>query len=91
MRKGKNTIKQKRKKRKNKKMKNIIFIVVLFCFGFNTYSFSNEVACEKYKKFSVDYMKCKTNSIKNKTVAKSKKFINDTKNFQKKEWSKEKN
>tara|TARA_B100001057_G_C22368664_1_gene763737 strand:+ start:43 stop:261 length:219 start_codon:yes stop_codon:yes gene_type:complete len=72
-------------------MKNTIFIVILFCFNFNTYSFSNEVDCTEFKKFSVDYMKCKANLIKNKAVSKSKNFVDDTKSFQKKEWSKEKN
>tara|TARA_E500000178_G_scaffold301894_1_gene311065 strand:- start:2617 stop:2835 length:219 start_codon:yes stop_codon:yes gene_type:complete len=72
-------------------MKNIIFIAILFCLNFNTYSFSNEVDCGEFKKFSVDYMKCKANLIKNKAVSKSKNFVDDTKSFQKKEWSKEKN
>ena len=36
-------------------------------------------------------MKCKANLIKNKAVSKSKNFVDDTKSFQKKEWSKEKN
>ena len=72
-------------------MKNIIFIAILFCLNFNTYSFSNEVDCAEFKKFSVDYMKCKANLIKNKAVSKSKNFVDDTKSFQKKEWSKEKN
>ena len=72
-------------------MKNIIFIAILFCLNFNTYSFSNEVDCTEFKKFSVNYMKCKANLIKNKAVSKSKNFVDDTKSFQKKEWSKEKN
>ena len=72
-------------------MKNIIFIAILFCLNFNTYSFSNEVDCGEFKKFSVDYMKCKANLIKNKAISKSKNFVDDTKSFQKKEWSKEKN
>ena len=35
-------------------------------------------------------MKCKANIIKNKTISGGKNFIDDTKNFQKKEWSDEK-
>ena len=71
-------------------MKNTIFIVILFCFNFNTYSFSNEVDCTEFKKFSVDYMKCKANLIKNKAVSKSKNFVDDTKSFQKKSGQKKK-
>ena len=36
-------------------------------------------------------MTCKANSIKNKTLSAGKNFVNDTKNFQEKEWSEEKN
>ncbi len=71
-------------------MKYIIFIII-FCLNFNTYSFSNESDCNEYKKFSVNFMKCKANLIKDNAISKSKDFVDDTKNYQKKEWSKEKN
>ncbi len=71
-------------------MKKIIFIFITFLFYFNNYSFSEELNCNKFKKFSVNYMKCKANLIKDKTVSTGKNFINDTKNFQNKEWSDEK-
>ena len=71
-------------------MKNLIFIVILFSLSFNTFSFSNETDCNEFKKLSVNYMKCKSNIIKNKTISGGKNFIDDTKNFQKKEWSDEK-
>ena len=45
---------------------------------------------KQIKKFSVNYMKCKANLIKNKTVSAGKNFIDDTKNYQNKEWSNEK-
>ena len=35
-------------------------------------------------------MKCKANLIKDKTVSAGKNFIDDTKNYQDKEWSDEK-
>tara|TARA_B100000900_G_scaffold92423_1_gene75772 strand:- start:228 stop:482 length:255 start_codon:yes stop_codon:yes gene_type:complete len=72
-------------------MKNLIFAVIIFCLTLNTYSFSSEDDCNGFKKFSVNYMTCKANFIKNKTLSTGKNFVNDTKNFQKKEWSKEKN
>ena len=72
-------------------MKKKIFIFITFLFCFNSYSFSNELDCNEFKKFSVNYMKCKAEMIKNKTISGSKNFIDDTKKFQNKEWSDEKN
>ena len=71
-------------------MSKLILITVIFCLNFNTYSFSNEINCDKFKKFSISYMSCKANLIKNKTVSIGKNFVEDTKSYQKKEWSKEK-
>ena len=59
-------------------------------FYLNSYSLSDELNCNEFKKFSVSYMKCKANLIKNKTVSAGKNFIDDTKKFQNKEWSDEK-
>ena len=72
-------------------MKKIVFIIITFLFYLNSYSFSDELNCNEFKKFSVNYMKCKANLIKNKTVSAGKNFIDDTKNYQNKEWSDEKN
>ena len=72
-------------------MKIVIFIIILFSLSFNTYSSSNEIDCNEFKKISVNYMKCKANSVKNKAISKTKNFVNDTKSYQEKEWSKEKN
>ena len=72
-------------------MKKIIFIIITLLFYLNSYSFSDELNCNEFKKFSVNYMKCKANLIKNKTVSVGKNFIDDTKNYQNKEWSDEKN
>tara|TARA_B100000941_G_C28369548_1_gene481398 strand:- start:565 stop:819 length:255 start_codon:yes stop_codon:yes gene_type:complete len=71
-------------------MKNLFLIIILFCLNLNTYSFSNEVNCDEFKKFSINFMTCKANLMKNKTLSGSKKFLEDTKNYQNKEWSKEK-
>ena len=64
----------------------ISFIFVLSIFG-SVYSKEN---CSDFKKFSLDYMKCKASSAKNKAVSTGKNFIQDTKEFQNKEWSDEK-
>ena len=71
-------------------MKKKFFIFITFLFCFNSYSFSNELDCNEFKKFSVNYMKCKANLIKDKTVSAGKNFIDNTKNYQNKEWSDEK-
>ena len=71
-------------------MKKIIFIIITFLFYLNSYSLSDELNCNEFKKFSVNYMKCKANLIKDKTVSAGKNFIDDTKNYQNKEWSDEK-
>ena len=84
----------------------INFVLIIFLvLGFNNYSFSNEVDCSTFKKFSLNYMKCKAGSVKNKTISISKdkanlikkttisagkNFVEDTKNYQKKEWAEEK-
>ena len=71
-------------------MRKLILITAMFCLNFNTYSFSNEVDCDQFKKLTINYMSCKANLIKNKTVSVGKNFVEDTKKYQKKEWSKEK-
>jgi len=71
-------------------MKNLYFVTILFCLNFSTYSFSNEISCDEFKKFSINFMTCKANLMKNKTLSGSKNFLEDTKNYQNKEWSKEK-
>ena len=71
-------------------MRNLILIISMFCLNFNTYSFSNEVDCDEFKKFSISYMTCKGNLAKDKTISFGKNFVEDTKNYQKKQWSKEK-
>ena len=71
-------------------MKKIIYIIITLLINFNNHAFSNTLDCDEFKKFSVNYMKCKTSLIKDKTVSAGKNFIDDTKNYQNKEWSDEK-
>ena len=72
-------------------MKKIIFIVTIFLLNFNSYSFSSKLDCNEFKKFSIDYIKCKASLIKDKTVSVGKNFIDETKDYQNKELSDEKN
>ena len=71
-------------------MKKIIIFTYILTLSIHNQLYSNELNCDEHKKFSVNYMKCKANLIKDKTVSTGKNFINDTKNFQNKEWSDEK-
>ena len=71
-------------------MINKIFLILTLLIGFNNIAFSEELKCDVFKKFSIDYMKCKANSLKNKSISAGKKFVGDTKEFQKKTWSEEK-
>ena len=67
------------------------FIIILFIiFGINTSVYSDEKNCDDLKKFSVNYVKCKANLVKEKTISAGKNFVEETKEFQKKEWSEEK-
>jgi len=67
----------------------LIFIIYLIL-NVNTISLSNENNCLNLKKFSVEYIKCKANLAKNKTITAGKNFIDETKDYQKKQWSNEK-
>ena len=71
-------------------MKSKIFLIIFFSISLSNLSYSNEINCSQFKKFSVDFMKCKSNKIKNKSISFGKNLIEDTKDFQKKEWSEEK-
>jgi len=72
-------------------MNKIIYTVITLLFIFYSCAFSSTINCDEFKKFSVNYMKCKASLIKDKTVSAGKNFIDDTKDYQNKEWSDEKN
>ena len=71
-------------------MIKITLLIILFIFGLNNLSYSNENDCSQFKKLSVNYIKCKSSSIKDKTLSVGKNIVEDTKNYQKEEWSSEK-
>ena len=82
-------------------MKKIIFLTIIFVMFLQNNISANENDCKEFKKFSVEYMKCKTallkektiktgKNIKNKTISTSKNIIKDTKDYQSKEWSEQK-
>ena len=71
-------------------MKKIIFLIFLIMIINNSISFANDKNCKEFKKFSVKYFKCKGNIIKDKTISTGQNIIKDTKDYQNKEWSEEK-
>ena len=71
-------------------MKKIFFLLILFFFNKETMSFAEIADCNEFKKFSVEYIKCKGNLVKDKTISAAQNIIKDTKDYQNKEWSEEK-
>jgi len=67
-----------------------IFLVLILIIALNNIAASEELKCEELKKFSMKYMKCKANLLKNKSISAGKNFVDDTKEFQKKTWSEDK-
>ena len=71
-------------------MKNIFVLIIVILCNFKSNAIADEKLCDEFKKFSEDYFKCKGNIIKEKTISTGQNIIQDTKDYQNKEWSKEK-
>ena len=71
-------------------MKKKILFVFLIITMINSIGFADSKNCKKFKKFTVEYFKCKGNMIKDKTISTGQNIIKDTKDYQNKEWSEEK-
>jgi len=76
--------------KKRKRNRKIIFFIIFFLLNLNSICFANNNDCKKFKKFSVEYVKCKGNIVKDKTISAGQNIIKDTKDYQNKEWSEEK-
>ena len=71
-------------------MKKIIYIIIILnLLKINVHS-EEIIDCSQYSKLSKTYLECNTNNLKKKTLSIGKNVIEDTKNYQKKEWSDEK-
>tara|TARA_Y200000002_G_scaffold339943_1_gene310193 strand:- start:1929 stop:2204 length:276 start_codon:yes stop_codon:yes gene_type:complete len=71
----------------------MIKLIVLFFFiliNLNIKSFAESANCGEFKKFSVEYIKCKGNLIKDKSISTGQNIIKETKDYQEREWSDEK-
>ena len=71
-------------------MKKIFFFIFLILNIFNSNGFASNKECKEFKIFSVEYLKCKGNIVKDKTMSAGQNIIKDTKDYQNKEWSEEK-
>ena len=71
-------------------MKKIFFFAFLIITYTYPNSFADNIDCKNFKKFSVEYFKCKGNIVKDKTISAGQNIIKDTKDYQDKEWSEEK-
>ena len=71
-------------------MKKIFLFTTFILLNINSISFAKTNECKEFKKFSVEYLKCKGNIVKDKTISAGKNIIKDTKEYQNKEWSEEK-
>tara|TARA_Y100000741_G_scaffold206008_1_gene156763 strand:+ start:1182 stop:1457 length:276 start_codon:yes stop_codon:yes gene_type:complete len=71
-------------------MKKILFFSYLILLNLNFNSYADKPNCKEFKKFSIEYLKCKGNLVKDKTISTGKNIIQDTKDFQNKKWSEEK-
>ena len=71
-------------------MKKEFLFTTFILLNINSISFANTNECKEFKKFSVEYLKCKGNIVKDKTISAGKNIIKDTKEYQNKEWSEEK-
>ena len=73
-----------------KKWKKNFLILVFSIFGLTFQINAIEKDCQNVKKFTVKYMNCKANLIKDNTISGSKNIIKDTKDYQKKVFTGEK-
>tara|TARA_B100000029_G_scaffold299396_1_gene292310 strand:- start:260 stop:535 length:276 start_codon:yes stop_codon:yes gene_type:complete len=71
-------------------MRKIIFLYILFFLNKETIILADINNCKEFKKFSIEYFKCKGNLLKDKTISTGQNIIKDTKDYQNKEWSEEK-
>ena len=54
-------------------MKKVFIYTIILFFTFTLKVLSDDKQCNDFKKYSVDYMKCKTNQLKIKTLETGKK------------------
>ena len=71
-------------------MKIFYYLIFYVLLTLHTISYADISNCKNFKKFSVEYFKCKGNLVKDKTISAGQNIIKDTKDYQNEEWSEEK-
>ena len=71
-------------------MRIFYYLICYVLLTLHTSSYADISNCKSFKKFSVEYFKCKGNLVKDKTISAGQNIIKDTKDYQDKEWSEEK-
>ena len=71
-------------------MKKIFFLITFIIISQNTFSLAAQNDCTEFKKFSMEYLKCKGKTIKEKTISAGQNIIKDTKDYQNKERTEQK-
>ena len=70
-------------------MRIFYYLIFYVLVTLHTNSYADISNCKNFKKFSVEYFKCKGNLVKDKTISAGQNIIKETKDFQNKEWSEE--
>jgi hypothetical protein len=71
-------------------MRIFYYLIIHVFLTLYTSSYADNSNCKNFKKFSVEYFKCKGNLIKDKTMSAGQNIIKDTKDYQDEEWTEEK-
>ena len=71
-------------------MRIIYYLIFYVLLTLHANSYADNSNCKNFKKFSVEYFKCKGNLVKDKTISAGQNIIKDTKDYQNEEWSEEK-
>ena len=71
-------------------MRIFYYLIFYVLVTWHTNSYADNSNCKNFKKFSIEYLKCKENLDKDKTISTGQNIIKGTKDYQNEEWSEEK-
>tara|TARA_A100001015_G_scaffold295218_1_gene373967 strand:- start:503 stop:778 length:276 start_codon:yes stop_codon:yes gene_type:complete len=71
-------------------MKKLIYAITFILLNFSNNVFAEETHCNEFKKFSMEFFKCKGNLLKDKSISVGQNIVKNTKDYQEKEWNSEK-
>jgi len=71
-------------------MKIFYYLIFYVLLTLHTSSYADISNCKNFKKFSVEYFKCKGNLVKDKTISAGQNIKKKTKDYKNEEWSEKK-